>query len=166
MSGYKISECGSIEELASLELDHILKYFRKSHFCTHFDRNDTKSHRNPFGLDDILKRALYETFKCRLVHFMRHLRGNDTPSEAKLQERMCRKLVLTYDNQVEKILGLFEGNPQSVTFRKFCQIKEFVLLMLDWLSRGAWRQTEKPLVSYKALAIAPMKLFHVSLEDL
>mmetsp|Transcript_26383 Transcript_26383/g.42880 ORF Transcript_26383/g.42880 Transcript_26383/m.42880 type:complete len:1350 (+) Transcript_26383:183-4232(+) len=168
MSGYKISECGSIEELASLELDHITKYFRKSHNCTHFDTNDTTSHRNPFGLDAILKRALYEAFKCRLLHFMWHPRGNSMPSEAKLQERMCRKLVLTYDDQIDKVLGLFkeQGERQSVTFREFCQIEEFVLLMLDWVSRGAFRATKKPLVSYKALAIAPMKLFHVSLDDM
>ena len=38
--------------------------------------------------------------------------------------------------------------------------------MMDWLSRGAFRQTKKPVVSYKALAMAPMNLFHVSLEDI
>ena len=165
ISGYKISECGSKEELSSLELDHILKYFRKSHDCSEFYRKDSTRHPNPFGLDEILLRALYETFKCRVTHFMWHPRGRYVPSEALLVQRMRRKLVLTYDDQIDKVLELFDG-ADSVTFREFCQIKEFPLFMMDWLSRGAFRQTKKPLVSYKALAMAPMKLFHVSLEDI
>ena len=165
ISGYKISECGSKEELSSLELDHILKYFRKSHDCSEFYRKDSTRHPNPFGLDEILLRALYETFKCRVTHFMWHPRGRYVPSEALLVQRMRRKLVLTYDDQIDKVLELFDG-ADSVTFREFCQIKEFPLFMMDWLSRGAFRQTKKPLVSYKALAMAPMKLFHVSLEDM
>ena len=167
ISGYKISECGSKEELSALELDHILKYFRKSHGCSEFDKKDTTNHPNPFGLDDVLNRALYETFKCRVTHFMWHPRGNSNsvPSEDLLVQRMCRELVLDYDKQIEKVLGLF-GNGQSVTFRQFSQIEEFVLFMLDWLSRGAFQYTKKPLVTYKALALAPMNLFHVSLEDI
>ena len=43
---------------------------------------------------------------------------------------------------------------------------ETVILLSDWVSRGAWRATKKPLVKWEALAIAPMKLFHTALEDL
>eukprot|EP00984_Skeletonema_dohrnii_P004552 scaffold1607_cov93-Skeletonema_dohrnii-CCMP3373.AAC.3 len=166
-SGYKIAECGSAAHLATCELDHILKYYFKSHTPSQFFGKDTTGHTNPYTTreSEMLKRALYEGLKCRMVQSTYHYRGSGYFDRSQFDEGMSRSLQLTYKSQVDTVLNLFGGR-DSVTFREFCKIEEFALLMLDWLSRGAFRFTKTPIVQYKALALAPMKLFHVVMPDM
>ncbi|KAK1734277.1 hypothetical protein QTG54_015044 [Skeletonema marinoi] len=164
ISGYKIAECGSAVHLAACELDHILKYYFKSHSPSQFVSNDTTGYANPYTTREMLKRALYEGLKCRMVQSTYHHRGGYF-NRSQFEEGMSRSLQLTYKSQVDTVLNLFGGR-DSVTFREFCKIEEFALLMLDWLSRGAFRFTKTPIVQYKALALAPMKLFHVAMPDM
>lgn len=173
ISGFKISDVKDIDELRTLEWDHITTYYYKSGDVSKIFANpqgySTRQRKsNPIPVDRIVERTLFEISKCGIIHAIVHERGGS--DDEKHINKLRRPLLLSYKAQSTDFTKRCGERPR---FPDIAKDRKFLMLINDWVSRGAWESRGKRTndkghehVRFQALAIAPAILWGVALEDI